>query len=92
MLLFAAHQDVHLAPARCKGPKVTLHAEQEELSHVSEVEAYTAAVRASVLAYLVPDDVGFVSELPNLHDGKCFQKESVGTPQVKMAPGQCVGL
>src|SRR5262249_23602458 len=46
--------------------------------------AYTASVRATVLAYLVPHEIAFVVEPPSLHDRKAFWQQRVRAPQVKV--------
>src|SRR5438874_1446558 len=59
MLALARRQQIHLPPSgRERARLLAAHAEQDQLGHVAEIEPDPASVRASVLAYLVPDDVG----------------------------------
>src|SRR5262249_17974818 len=79
MLALARRQQVHLPPPRRERARVfAAHAEEDKLGHVAEIKADPAAVRAAVLAHLVPDDVGFVAEAPGLH-----HREAVGQERVR---------
>src|SRR5262245_60888179 len=58
VLALARRQQIHLPPSRRQRARVlAAHAEQQELSHVAEIEADPAPVGAAILAHLVPDDV-----------------------------------
>jgi len=73
MFTLASGQQVYLTPARCKGARIlAAHPKQNELSHVAEVKANASPIGATVLAYFVPNNVGFVSEAPRLHYGKAI--------------------
>src|SRR5262245_35379345 len=85
MLPLARRQQIHLPPPRRQRARVlAAHAEQNQLRYVAEIEADTAAVRAAVLAHLVPDDVGLVAETPGLHHREALGQERVRAPQIKV--------
>src|SRR5215510_8928001 len=67
MLALAGRQKIHLPTAARQRARVpAAHAKQDELGHVTEIEADAASVGAAVLAHLVPDQVGLVGEAPGL--------------------------
>jgi hypothetical protein len=85
MLALARGQQIDLSPSRREGAGVlAADAEQDQFGDVAEVEADAAAVRAAVLADLVPDDVGLVGEAPRLHHGEAIGQHRVGAPQIKV--------
>src|SRR5262245_30701687 len=87
MLALARRQQIHLPPSRRERACVlAAHAEQNELGHVAEIETDRAAVRAAILAHLVPDDVGLVAETPRLHHRQAVGQERVRAPEIEMRP------
>lgn len=59
-------------------------AEQDDLGHITEIEAYASTVRTTVLADLVPDQVRFVGEAPSFHHSKAIRQKSVWHPHIEM--------
>src|SRR5262245_35908433 len=85
MLALARRQQIHLPPSRRQRARVlAAYAEQQELSHIAEIEADPAAIGATVLAHLVPNDVGLVAEAPRLHYCEALGQERVRAPQIQM--------
>src|SRR5262245_23906146 len=75
---FARGEQIDLSPAGRERARVpALDAEQDQLGHVAEIEADAAPVRAAVLAYLVPHEIGLVGEAPRLHHGEAFRQQRV---------------
>src|SRR5581483_6812894 len=85
MLALPSGKQVHLAPAGRECTRVFApYPEQDELGHVPKIEANPSPVRATVLAHLVPDDIGLVGEAPRLHHGQPIRKHRVWAPKVEM--------
>src|SRR5215469_7213795 len=85
MLALARGEQIDLPPSGRERTRIlALHAEQDQLGHVAKVESDAAAIRAAVLADLVPDDVGFVGEAPGFHDRQTFRQQRIGTPEIEM--------
>jgi hypothetical protein len=84
MLMFSAHDNVDLPAAWFQGSELPARSKQQEFRHIAKIEANTSAIRAAILASLVPNNVGFISEAPTFHDLKAFQQERVGTPEIEM--------
>jgi len=85
MFAFAGGKQIDLAPAGRKRTRIlSAHAKQNEFGHIAKIEANATAVRAAVLSYLVPNDIGLVAEAPCLHDRQAFGQKGVRAPQVQM--------
>jgi len=85
VLLLAADEHVHLAPPRRQRAQAPADAEQQQLSHVAEVEAHAAAIRPTILPNLVPDNIGLVTKTPGTHDFETLRQQRVGAPKVEVA-------
>ena len=79
-------EQIHLGPGRGQRPvPAAPNAKEQDFRHVPEVEPHAPAVRFSVLADLLPDDIALVLESPGLHDRKAVGKQGIGDPQIQMA-------
>jgi hypothetical protein len=85
MLPRARGDPIELSPARGKGLRVAAaRTEQQPFHDVPEMKPHAAAVRATMLAALVPDDIGLGGEPPSLHDSQALGKQGVRHPQREM--------
>src|SRR6185437_12084286 len=86
MLALAATKIIDLpATGRQRSRILAAHAEQDQLGNVAKVETDTAPIGASILTYLVPDEIALVLKTPCLHDMQSLGKESVRHPQIQVA-------
>jgi hypothetical protein len=70
VLAFTRLDDVHLTPPRWKRACISVAgAKQQQLGGVSEIKADTSAIWSTILADLVPDQVGFVGKPPGAEHG-----------------------
>src|SRR6267142_2478088 len=85
MFALAGCKKIYLPPTRSKGARVlAAHAKQDQLGVIAEIETNATPIRATILAHLVPDDVGFVIETPRLHDGEAFGQKRIRAPQIQV--------
>ena len=61
------------------------HAKQQKFSGISEVEADASTIGPSVLANLVPNEIGLVLETPRCQHLESVRQQSVGHPEVQMS-------
>src|SRR5262249_15430964 len=58
VLALAGREKIHLTATRCKRPRVlAADAKQDQLSHVTKIEANTSTIRPAVFPYLVPNQI-----------------------------------
>lgn len=85
MFSLARRQKVDLSSSgRERAGVLAAHAEQDQLRDIAKIKTDASPIRAAVLADLVPDNVGFVSEAPRFHHFQAVRQQRVGAPQVKM--------
>ena len=80
MLSFYGFDDIYLFSSRSQGSHGTPDSEKENFSGVSEIKPNSSAVRASILAYFMPNNICFIVETPGIHDLKAFGQKGVGNP------------
>src|ERR1043166_3433135 len=85
MLTLACSEQIHLPSAWRERPRIlAADSEEDQLSHIAEIEPNAAAIRSTIFSDLVPNNIGFVIEAPRLHHREPFRQQGVRTPQVKM--------
>lgn len=78
MLALTRRQQIHLPTSWRERTRIlAANPKQDQFRDITEVKANTAPIRSTILAHLVPDDVGLVIEAPRLHDRETFGQQRV---------------
>src|SRR6202040_4458933 len=90
MLSFAGCEQVDLtAPRRERACILAPGPEQNQFCDIAEIEAHSTAIRATVFAYLVPDDICFVTKTPGFNHCQTFRQQGVRAPEIEMGRLAC---
>lgn len=68
MFTLSGHQNVYLCSPWLQRPHTASNAKQEEFCYIAKIEAYTASIRSTMFAYIIPDDIRLTGKNPSLHD------------------------
>jgi len=85
VLALAARDVIDLTAASLQRPGILApNTEQNHLGHVSEIESNAPAVRSTIFADFMPDDIGFLVEAPCLHHRKAVRQQGIRDPQIEV--------